>query len=181
MLNTKGNRPSPHQITNQNFNISACYADRTQEVQLTPSKSSSGQADGYSFEPKEISGRSTDFTGDDTAGNKFGSFNLKQFITPGLDEIFATSICEDVREMGRSLSRLASPRESLQSLPKTSDIDVSPAPSSSESSGADWNERGYNKDWLADAINAPQVNFDDEFQSGGAANVTKLKLAMNTY
>ncbi|XP_063699117.1 uncharacterized protein LOC134829790 isoform X2 [Culicoides brevitarsis] len=173
LLNTKGNRlVSPLKINTQNFNISDCYADRTQEVQLTPRKNEnndSTQTDGYNFEPKEISGRSTDFTGETATDSKFGNFDIKEFITPDLDEIFATSICEDVRKMGRALGRLSSTRDSLQSLPRTADIDVSPVPSSSTSIAADWNERGYNKDWLADAVNAPQLDFDAEFQSSGEA------------
>lgn len=98
-------------------------------------------------------------------------FQLRQFVTPGLDEIFATSICDDVREMGRSMSHLSSARESLQSLPRTADIDVSPV---SAGSSVDWNQRGYNKDWLADAVNAPQVDFDDEFLPAGDNKVRNI-------
>lgn len=183
LLNTKGSRSSPRQYNKQgstsshNFNISACYADRTQEVQLTPSKNENNNDDaGYNFEPKEISGRSTDFTGE--IQPLAGSFQLRHFVTPGLDEIFATSICDDVREVGRSMSQLSSARNSLQSMPRTADIDLSPA--SVSGSSVEWNQRGYNKDWLADAVNAPQVNFDDEFESAGDKNVRKLLFGIAT-
>lgn len=153
----------------QNFNISELYADRTQEMQVTPSKHDNidNEQAGCNFEPKEISGRSTDFNGAaGTEPNRYSGTNrLKQFMTPGLDEIFATSFCADVREMGRARSRLSSMGDSL---PRTADIDLSP--SSSVSSG-DWNRRGFNKEWLADAVNAPQVDFGDEFVSGADNNV----------
>lgn len=73
---------------------------------------------------------------------------------PSIDEILATSICEDVREMRGSM-----PNES--DLPRTADI-------SRRSSGSevDWNIKGFNTDWLNDVQKVETDNLDTEFESG---------------
>lgn len=64
--------------------ISDLYCEKTCEVVLTPQKSS--------FAPEEISGRSTEFPEEQNSDSS-------KYLTPGLDEIFRTSLCADVRQM----------------------------------------------------------------------------------
>lgn len=69
--------------------VSDLFTDKTCEVIFTPTKSSPVK---QSFDPEEISGRSTELGFD-------ASKDDKKYLTPGLEEIFRTSICEDVRNM----------------------------------------------------------------------------------
>lgn len=125
------------------LDITSWYDDRTTEIQTTPNK--------FTFEPREISGRSTDFSALNIPGD---TKSQGLFPSPSIDEILATSICEDVREMRGSM-----PNES--DLPRTADI-------SRRSSGSevDWNIKGFNTDWLNDVQKVDPGNLDTEFESG---------------
>ncbi|XP_053674125.1 uncharacterized protein LOC128724424 [Anopheles nili] len=163
-------------LQQKSLNITELEEDKTIHMVTTPRK--------YTFEPKEITARSTMTKQASYVPSKPSAGN---FLSTGIEEILASSFADNIRCMGRSLREsAASVHEDMQgdvSLPRTADMSklscdtLSSLPSGARSTDGngignsnkdpwDMSQPAFDNSWMRDKINELSQMEEASFRAG---------------